>query len=53
MSWTWKYLRYGTVLTTRARRSLRTYRRQFLEQEPQPLEILSARLHHFLPRLLG
>src|SRR5262249_10184013 len=46
-------LRYRASLTARARRSLRTYRRQFSDQEPQQsLDIVAARLHHFLPAAL-
>src|SRR5262249_30261372 len=45
-------LRYRAELTPRGRRSLRTYRRQFIDLELQPLDVVAARLHHFLPALL-
>lgn len=42
-------LRYKAVLTQRARKSIRTYRRHFVEPEPQVLDTVGARLQHFLP----
>jgi predicted ATPase len=42
-------LRYKPVLTPRARKSIRTYRRHFSEQEPQALDFVGVRLQHFLP----
>jgi predicted ATPase len=41
-------IRYRVTFSPRARRSIRTYRRHFAEQE-QPPEIVGARLQHFLP----